>query len=100
MTVNEVKTLLRIKDDSLDTYIEITLPLIKELVLKYTNQTEIKEGMKLAIAKWIDSMKEDNRVQSESLSDMSISYFDLNNSNGMPSEVKAILKPYRRVKFI
>lgn len=104
MTVDEVKTLLRISGTQYDDYLNIVLPLAKEYVIDYCNQ-EFKDdqgnesfpgGVKLAIAKMCEfHMMKQAGVQSESLARYSVTY-----SSEYPSEVKTILNNYRRPKFV
>jgi hypothetical protein len=53
-------------------------------------------GVKLALKKLVELDPMDFRVSHESISDLSQSFF----SDDMPAQIKTLLRPYKKVKFI
>lgn len=56
----------------------------------------VKAPVRLAVDKLVEYDSVDRTVSSESISDLSQSFFQL---DGFPSDVKALLKPYRTVRW-
>lgn len=101
MDLKELKIRLKIpeNDTSKDQYLEVLLEDAIDYVKTYCNQSfddGFPSGVKQAITKLVKAYQKDSSVASESLKDMSKSYFE----GGMLNEVHRLLKPYRRVRFI
>lgn len=104
VSVEDVKTLLRIQGSQDDSYLEAVIPLAEEYVKSYCNQDFIDPetgepkypgSVKLAIAKLCQLYMKDSGVQSESLARHSVTY-----SNTPPPDVMALLRVHRRPKFV
>lgn len=103
MTVDEVKTLLRISGTEYDAYLNTILPMAKEYVTTYCNRDFTDDegneafpgGVKLAIAKICEFHMKQAGVASETLARHSVTY-----TTDYPKEIKTILCNYRRPKFV
>lgn len=98
---SEVKKLLKIPDadTSQDDFIEAMIPIATEFAESHCNRSfanDMPFGVKLGVAKLIESFGSNNNVSSESIGDLSQSFF----SSDIPDSVKTFLKPYRQVKFV
>jgi hypothetical protein len=53
-------------------------------------------GVNLVLDKLVASHGHDSNVSSEQVGDLSRSFFD----NDIPKDIKALLRPYRRLKYV
>jgi Phage gp6-like head-tail connector protein len=104
MTIEEVKSLLRITTNDKDDFLSAVLPLAVEYVKEECNNSFLDEngvevlpgGIKMAIAKLCEHYMRESGVQSESLSRHSVTY----SVDGIPKDIMKLLRPYRKVKFV
>lgn len=101
MTLEELKIRLKIPltDTSQDEYLQVTLDDAIDYVKQYCRQS-FDEGLppnvKQAVAKLVKAYQENSNVASQSLGDMSKSFFE----GGTMNEVHRLLAPYRKVRFV
>lgn len=101
MTLDELKIRLKIPltDTTQDEYLQIVLDDAIDYVKQYCHQT-FDEGLptnvKQAVAKLVKAYQENSNVASQSLGDMSKSFFQ----GGTMNEVHRLLAPYRKVRFV
>lgn len=101
MTLDELKIRLKIplNDTTQDEYLQIALEDAVSYVKQYCRQS-FDEGLppnvKQAIAKLVKAYQENSNVASQSLGDMSKSFFE----GGTMNEVHRLLAPYRKVRFV
>jgi hypothetical protein len=101
MTLDELKIRLKIPldDKSQDDYLKVALEDAIDFVKQYC-RNDFVDGLpgnvKQAVAKLVKAYQEDSRLASMSMEDMSKSFFE----GGTMNEVKRLLKPYRKVRFI
>lgn len=106
MTLDELKIRLKIpiEDTSQDAYLQVALEDAIDQVQTYCNNQFLNENgelslppaVKQAVAKLVKAYQENSNVASQSLGDMSKSFFE----GGTMNEVNRILAPYRKVRFI
>jgi Phage gp6-like head-tail connector protein len=101
MTLDELKIRLKIpkNDTSQDEYLKVALEDAIDFVKQYCNQS-FDEGLppavKQAVAKLVKAYQENSNLASMSIDGMSKTFFE----GGTMNEVKRLLKPYRKVRFI
>ncbi|WP_446662956.1 phage head-tail connector protein [Geobacillus sp. CCR] len=102
MTLDELKIRLKIPltDTSQDAYLQVALEDAISFVKRYCRD-DFVDGLpgdvKQAVAKLVKAFQEDGRVASQSLGDMSKSFFE----GGTMNEVERLLKPYaRKARFV
>lgn len=103
MTVDEVKTLLRICNTLYDAYLTAIIPLAIEYAQRYCNrdfkneqgQLVLPGGVKIAIAKICQFHMRDAGVQSEALARHNVTF-----ATEYPKEVTTLLNVYRRPSFV
>lgn len=98
MTLDELKIRLKITGNEQDDYLTVALADAIDYVKEYCRNDFLEglpSGVKQAIAKMVKSYQENSNVQSQSLGDMSKSFF----IGGTTNEVHRLLKPYRKVRF-
>lgn len=105
VTAEEVKALLAIPSDDVtkDDLIEAMIPIVEDFVKRYCNDeftdgegvTSFPGGLKLPAAQLIGYQLEFKGVAQESIGDYSVSYFA-----NIPDGVKAMLKPYKKLRFV
>lgn len=101
MMLDELKIRLKIplNDTSQDEYLTVALEDAISYVKQYCRQT-FEEGLppnvKQAVAKLVKAYQENSNVASQSLGDMSKSFFE----GGTMNEVHRLLQPYRKVVFM
>lgn len=99
MTLDELKIRLKITDNSQDEFLSVALEDAIDYVKTYCNNQfhdGLPGGVKKAVTLIVKSMGENNNVASQSLGDMSKSFFQ----GATMDEAHQYLKPYRKVKFI
>ena len=103
--IDEIKAIMQMDaaDDSKDAYIRTMLPLMLESVMAYTNNgfslsvdgtLKIPGGVKIYLAKAIERNTMATGIKSRSMGSVSYSY-----DTEIPSELKNMLTPYKKVKF-
>lgn len=98
MNLDELKLRLKISGNEQDDYLKVALEDAIDYVKKYCRNEFLEglpSGVKQAVAKMVRSYQENSNVQSQSLGDMSKSFFE----GGTTNEVHRLLKPYRKVRF-
>lgn len=105
LTVEEVKTLISIPtdDESKDAQIEALIPIVEDLVKRFCNDEFVDEdgvtsfpvGLKLPAAQLVKFALDYKGVAGESIGDYSVSFFA-----SLPEGVKAMLKSYKKVRFV
>ncbi|MEK4640323.1 head-tail connector protein [Bacillus sp. FSL W8-0519] len=98
MELDELKIRLKITGNEQDDYLKVALEDAIDYVKKYCRNEFLEglpSGVKQAVAKMVRSYQENSNVQSQSLGDMSKSFFE----GGTTNEVHRLLKPYRKVRF-
>jgi len=101
MTLEELKKRLKLPldDTSQDDYLQIALGDAISFVKQYCRNDfadGLPDDVKQAVAKLVKAFQEDGRVASQSLGDMSKSFFQ----GGTMNEVHRLLAPYRKVRFV
>ncbi|MGR6912352.1 head-tail connector protein [Bacillus sp. BSL6] len=99
MELDELKIRLKITGNEQDDYLKVALEDAIDYVIKYCRNEFLEglpSGVKQAVAKMVRSYQENSNVQSQSLGDMSKSFFE----GGTTNEVHRLLKPYRKVRFL
>jgi hypothetical protein len=106
MTLDELKIRLKIPidDTSQDAYLQVALEDAIDQVQTYCNNQFMDENgalslppaVKQAIAKLVKAYQENSNVASQSLGDMSKTFYE----GGTMNEVQRLLAPYRKVRFI
>lgn len=104
MTLEELKIRLKTTDSSQDAYLSVALEDAIDYAKKYCRNDFLDEngnavlpsGVKQAITKLVKAYQENSNVASQSLGDMSKSFFE----GGTMNEVHRLLKPYRKVRFL
>ncbi|WPZ17795.1 head-tail connector protein [Geobacillus subterraneus] len=101
MTLEELKTRLKIpmEDTSQDDYLQAALEDAISYVKEYCRNDFVDglpSGVKAAVAKLVKALQEDGRVASQSIGDMSKSFFE----GGTMNEVHRLLQPYRKARFV
>ncbi|MDE3837931.1 hypothetical protein C0966_00720 [Bacillus methanolicus] len=99
MDLDELKVRLKINDTSQDAFLAVALEAAIDYVKQYCRQS-FDEGLppnvKQAVAKLVKAYQENSNVASQSLGDMSKSFFE----GGTMNEVHRLLRPYRKARFI
>ncbi|MEB6549082.1 head-tail connector protein [Heyndrickxia sporothermodurans] len=99
MNLQELKIRLKINDSSQDEKLEVDLEDAISYVQEYCHN-DFKEGfpstVKRAIALIVKSMNENSNVSSQSLGDMSKSFFE----GATMKEAHRYLKSYRKARFL
>lgn len=99
MTLDELKIRLKVTGTEQDAYLAVALEDAMDYVKEYCRNDFIEglpSGAKQAVAKMVKSYQENSNVASQSLGDMSKSFFQ----GGTTNEVHRLLKPYRKVRFL
>lgn len=102
MTLDELKKRLKIPltDTSQDEYLAVVLDDAVSYVKQYCRQTfdvGLPNDVKQAVAKLVKAYQENSNVASQSLGDMSKSFFE----GGTMNEVHRLLEPYtRKARFV
>lgn len=99
MELDELKVRLKINDNSQDAFLTVALEDAIDYAKSYCNNAfpeGIPPSVKKGIALIVKSMGENSNVQSQSLGDMSKSFFE----GATMNEAHTYFKPYRKVKFI
>ncbi|KOP82003.1 hypothetical protein AMS60_05600 [Bacillus sp. FJAT-21945] len=99
MELDELKVRLKLSDTSQDEFLTVALEDAIDYVKKYCNNPftdGIPPAVKKGITLMVKSMNENSNVSSQSLGDMSKSFFE----GATMNEAHRYLKPYRRVRFI
>lgn len=99
MTLDELKIRLKITGNEQDDYLTVALQDAIDYVKEHCRNDFLEglpSGVKQAIAKMVKSYQENSNVASQSLGDMSKSFFQ----GGTTNEVHRLLKPYRKVRFL
>ena len=97
MNLKEVKALLNITTTEYDTQYNALITPVEDWVKEYCNQSfedYMPEGVKLFVAKKIQSYEKESGAVSESLGDYSISYGE------QDALVKRYLSPYVKVGYL
>lgn len=98
MELDELKVRLKINDSSQDAFLTVALDDAKSYAMEYCNDpfvNGIPSAVKKGIALMVRSMNENSSVSSQSLGDMSKSFFE----GGTIKEAHTYFKPYRKVRF-
>lgn len=98
LTTQEVKALLQIDDESLNSYIETIIPIIEEYVRDYINlpkELEIPHGLKLTMAKMIEFNLTDVGISNKTIKDVSIQF-----NTDYTSDIYKSLNKYRRLRTL
>jgi hypothetical protein len=99
MELSELKIRLKILDSSQDEFLEIALEDATDYAKEYCNNS-FKDGVpssvKKGIALLVRSMSENSSVSSQSLGDMSKSFFE----GGTIKEANKYFNPYRKARFL
>ncbi|NNV04634.1 head-tail connector protein, partial [Brevibacillus sp. MCWH] len=100
MTLDELKIRLKIpiEDTSQDAYLQNVLDDAIDYVKQYCRQSfdeGLSPNVKQAVAKLVKAYQENSNVASQSLGDMSKSFFE----GGTMNEVHRLLAPYRKLLF-
>lgn len=99
MDLQELKTRLKISDNSQDEFLTIALEDAIDYAKSWCNNQfaeGIPSGAKKGIALIVKSMGENGNVASQSLGDMSKSFFQ----GATMDEALKYLRPYKKVKFV
>lgn len=99
MDLDELKVRLKITDDSQDEFLAVALEDAIDYVKTWCNNPfsdGFPGGVKKAITLIVKSMNENGNVSSQSLGDMSKSFFE----GATMNEAYKYLRPYKKVKFI
>ncbi|WP_026678212.1 phage head-tail connector protein [Fictibacillus gelatini] len=106
MELDELKTRLKISlsDTSQDAFLSVALEDAIDYTKTFCRQDFLDEngnmvlpsGVKQSITKLVKAYQENSNVASQSLGDMSKSFFE----GGTMNEVHRLLKPYRKVRFL
>ena len=98
LTTQEVKALLQIDDESLNSYIETIIPIIEEYVRDYINlpkELEIPHGLKLTMAKMIEFNLNDAGTKRRKIKDVDIEF-----NTDYPSNIYKSLNKYIRLRVL
>lgn len=99
MDLQELKIRLKIKDDSQDDFLTVALEDAIDYAKQFCNN-DFPEGLppsvKKGVALIVKSMTENSNVASQSLGDMSKSFFE----GATMREAEKYLRPYKKVRFI
>jgi hypothetical protein len=101
MDLKDLKVRLKIPLDntSQDEYLQVALEDAIDYAKQYCRQSfdeGLPAGVKQAVAKLVKAYQENSNVASQSLGDMSKSFFE----GGTMNEVHRLLRPYRKVRFV
>lgn len=104
MNLTELKVRLKITDVSQDEFLAVALEDAIDYAQSHCNNSfkndagvlEIPPSVKKGIALIVKSMNENGNVSSQSLGDMSKSFFE----GATMKEAHQYFRPYRRVKFV
>lgn len=103
LDMNDVKTILGIRDSKDDEYLAIMIPILIEHVVAYCNNSFVDSltgtlilpgGVKLFIAKACEHNMQQAGLKSRSMGSVSYSY-DLE----FPESLNKYLRPYKRLRF-
>lgn len=102
ITTESVKTILQIKTNNHDPYIEVMLPLLVEFTKEWCNnpflnsedEEELPSGVQIFVPKAIEYLMNKSGVSSRTMGAVSYSY-DLD----FPPSLLKMIKPYRKVRF-
>lgn len=104
MDLNELKIRLKINDTSQDAFLAVALEDAIDYAQSYCNNTflndegelELPSSVKKGVALIVKSMSENSNVSSQSLGDMSKSFFE----GATIREAHTYFKPYKRLRFV
>jgi hypothetical protein len=104
MELQELKTRLKITDTSQDAFLAVALEDAIDYTKQHCNQSfeddngvlAIPPSVKKGIALLVKSMNENGNVSSQSLGDMSKSFFE----GATLKEAHTYFKPYKKVRFV
>lgn len=99
MKLEELKVRIGVTDNSQDTVLAVRLDDAIDYAKSYCNNPfvdGIPPSVKKGIALMVKSMGENGNVSSQSLGDMSKSFFE----GGTMKEAHTYFRPFRKVKFI
>ncbi len=99
MDLAELKVRLKITDNTQDDFLMVALEDAIDYVKTYCNnpfQGDLPPAVKKAVALIVKSMGENNNVASQTLGDMSKTFYE----DGTLNEAHRYLRPYKKVKFI
>lgn len=98
LTVEEVKTMLKIHDNASDSLIDIMIPLLEDLFRKKCRDDfpdGFPPGIKIPAIMVINHFLQDKGIRSETIGDYSVQFFV-----NLPESVENLLKPYKKIKFV
>ncbi len=98
MTVAEVKSILKIADGTNDEAIELLIPLTEDFLRRKCKDEFVEgfpPGLRLAEVTIIRHFLKEKGVSSETIGEYSVQYF-----GNLPSTVEAMIKPYRKTRFV
>ena len=98
LTVEEVKTMLKLYDDTSDNLISVMIPLIEDFLRRKCRDdfpNGFPPGIKIPAVIIINHFLNDKGIQSERIGDYSVEFF-----GNLPQSVESLLKPYRKLKFV
>lgn len=104
MDIAELKVRLKISDTSQDEYLQVALDDAIDYAKNYCNnlflnskgETVLPGAVKKGVALIVKSMNENSNVASQSLGDMSKSFFQ----GATINEAHKYFKPFRKLKFV
>ncbi len=98
MTLSEVKTILKIADNSSDDAIEMLIPLTEDFLKRKCRDDYVEgfpPGLQLAEVTMIRHFLTEKGVSRETIGEYAVQYF-----GNLPSTVEEMIRPYRKIKFI
>lgn len=95
MTLHQVKSILQIKDNTQDDYINAILPLVESFVLQHCRRNDIPPSLQLAVAKIIDFERTSSGLNSKSIGDIRLAY-----NTEYPENIKTILNDHKLKKVL
>lgn len=98
LTIQEVKTLLQIEDESLNNYIEAVISSIEQFVRDYIHlkqDEEIPIGLNLTIAKMIEFNLTDSGTKRRKIKDIDIEF-----NTDYPTNIYKSLNKYKRLQVL
>jgi hypothetical protein len=101
MTVDEVTALLRFTsvDTTTSAYLTAIVPMLTDYAREYCNQAWTDDALpgpvKIFIAQAAKWLMEDQGVTNKTLGDGAVSF-----ANSLPATIVAMLRPYKRVRFV
>lgn len=95
--IEEIKTIIEIKDSKHDVYLATMIPLVLEHVTDFCNNSfpdGIPGGVRIFIAKVCEHNIQNAGLKSRTMGSVSYSY-----ELEFPSSLMRFIRPYRRLKF-